>query len=116
MKLASGMSAVDVAAAIGVHHSTIFRWMDRDDFMQDYRKHMRRLLPMAYSKAAKRLDGLIDDKDKWLALQAAQALMNKAEAVTMGTDAQSGVQITINQGTGSAPVLGMPDRPEEEGN
>ena len=110
--MAHGETAPAIAAKVGVTVPTVWAWMKRDDVQAIYREAMRNFLQVGYSRSVKKIDSLIDNANDWLALQASQA---RAEAVAMGSDAQSGVQITINQGAGSAPVLGMPDRPAEDG-
>lgn len=113
--MAHGETPPAIAKKLGTCRDTIINWMKRDDMQALYREEMRNFLQVGYSRAIKKIDNLIEHKNGWLALQASQAMAARAEAVAMGTDAQSGVQITINQGTGSAPVLGMPDRPAEDG-
>lgn len=113
--MAHGETAPVIAKKVGVTIPTVWAWMKRDDVQAIYREAMRNFLRVGYSRSIKKIDSLIDNDNDWLSLQASQAMAARAEAVAMGSDAQSGVQITINQGTGSAPVLGMPDRPTEDG-
>lgn len=113
--MAHGQTPTAIAKKLGTCHDTIIKWMKRDDMQAIYREAMRNFLRVGYSRSIKKIGSLIDNDNDWLSLQASQAMAARAEAVAMGSDAQSGVQITINQGAGSAPVLGMPDRPAEDG-
>lgn len=112
--MAHGETAPAIAKKVGVTVPTVWAWMKRDDVQAIYQEAMRNFLRVGYSRSVRKIDSLIDNKNEWLALQASQAMAARGEAVALGTDAQSGVQITINQGTGSAPVLGMPERPAED--
>ena len=89
--------------------------MKRDDVQAIYQEATRKSLRMGYSRAVRKVDKLIANPNDGLALQASQAMAARAEAAAMGTDAQSGVQSTRNQGIGAASVLGMPDRQEDGG-
>lgn len=112
--MAHGETAPAIAKKVGVTVPTVWAWMKRDDVQAIYQEAMRNFLRVGYSRAVRKIDSLVDNKNEWLALQASQAMAARGEPVALGTDAQSGVQITINQGTGAAPVLGMPERPAEE--
>lgn len=111
---ADGERIVDIAAKCKVSANTVGRWLGRDDVHAIYIDRIRALATHRYSRAVRKIDDLVDNSNEWLALQAAQASAARAEAVALGADAASGIQITINQGTGNAPVLGMPDRPADE--
>lgn len=109
---AEGERIVDIAAKCGVSVGTIGLWLARDDVHAIYADRIRTLATHRYARSVRKIDELVDNDNQWLALQAAQASAARSEAAALGADAASGVQITINQGTGNAPVLGMPDRPD----
>lgn len=111
---ADGERIVDIAKKCKASPDAVRRWLARDDVHALYVERMRALATYRYARSVRKIDELVDNNNEWLALQAAQASAARAEAVALGADAASGVQITINQGTGSAPVLGMPDRPADE--
>lgn len=109
---ADGERMVDIAKKCKVSTDVVSRWLARDDVHALYVERMRATAAHRYARSIRKIDELVDNSNEWLALQAAQASAARAEAVALGADAAAGVQITINQGTGSAPVLGMPDRPD----
>lgn len=111
---ADGVPINEIAAACGVHRETIDNWLGREDVHAIYIERLRSLASQRYARAVRKIDELADNGNQWLALQAAQASAARSEAVALGADAASGIQITINQGTGNAPALGMPDRPADE--
>lgn len=114
MMVADGMSTNKVGAAIGVDGSTVRQWMQRDDMMEIYREHLSKLAAERYAAAMDKIVELSHDDNKWLALQAAQTLLGRTEAIATGQAASAGIQITINGGASAAPALGMPERPEDD--
>lgn len=114
MMVADGMSTNKVGAAIGVDGSTVRQWMQRDDMMEIYREHLSKLAAEHYAAALNKVVELSHDDNKWLALQAAQTLLGRTEAIATGQAASAGIQITINGGASAAPALGMPERPEDD--
>lgn len=113
MMVADGMSTNKVGAAIGVDGSTVRQWMQRDDMIEIYREHLAKLAAERYAAAMNKVVELSKDNNPWLALQAAQTLLGRTEAIATGQAASAGIQITINGGNSAAPALGMPERPED---
>lgn len=113
MMVADGMSTNKVGAAIGVDGSTVRQWMQRDDMIEIYREHLSKLAAERYATAMNKVVELSKDNNPWLALQAAQTLLGRTEAIATGQAASAGIQITINGGNSAAPALGMPERPED---
>ena len=109
---AAGEAIADIAAKCKASVSTVDRWLAREDVHAIFVERVRALSTRRYARSVRKIDELVDNDNQWLALQAAQASAARSEAVALGADAASGVQITINQGTGNAPTLGMPDRPD----
>lgn len=114
MMVADGMSTNKVGAAIGVDGSTVRQWMQRDDMLEIYREHLSKLAAERYATAMNKVVELSKDNNPWLALQAAQTLLGRTEAIATGQAASAGIQITINGGASGAPALGMPERPEDD--
>lgn len=109
---ADGVKMADIAKKCSVTTETVGLWLAREDVHAIYVDRIRALATHRYARSVRKIDELVDNDNQWLALQAAQASAARSEAVALGADAGSGVQITINQGTGNAPTLGMPDRPD----
>lgn len=114
MMVADGTPIHTVAVEAGVDDTTIRRWMQRDDMMEIYREHLSKLAAERYAAAVNKVVELSHDDNKWLALQAAQTLLGRTEAIATGQTASAGIQITINGGASGAPALGMPERPEDD--
>lgn len=111
--LASGeMSPPAVAAAVGVSDSTIYRWMQDEDVMDEYRACLRRAAVSAVAKAQKVLERQLDsDSGKgFLAQNAANSILNRSYSAIMKEDKQ---EITVRI-MGYTPQVGMPDRSEDE--
>lgn len=109
---ADGVKMADIAKKCGVTTETVGLWLAREDVHAIYVDRIRALATHRYARSVHKIDELVDNDNPWLALQAAQASAARSEAAALGADAGSSVQITINQGTGNAPMLGMPDRPD----
>lgn len=114
MMVADGTPIRAVAVEVGVDDATVKRWTQRDDMMEIYREHLSKLAAERYAAAMDKIVELSHDDNKWLALQAAQTLLGRTEAIATGQAASAGIQITINGGASAAPALGMPERPEDD--
>lgn len=114
MMVADGTPIRAVAVEVGVDDATVKRWMQRDDMTEIYREHLSKLAAEHYAAALNKVVELSHDDNKWLALQAAQTLLGRTEAIATGQAASAGIQITINGGASAAPALGMPERPEDD--
>lgn len=114
MMVADGVPIAEIAKTLRISDVTVRNWMQRDDVMEIYREHMSKLAAERYASAMDKVVELSHDDNKWLALQAAQTLIGRTEAYASGQTASAGIQITINGGQTSAPMMGMPDRPADD--
>ena len=109
--LAEGMSPPAVAKQLGVADTTVYRWMDKPEVMEEYRKIIRKAAVHAYAKSQavllKQLDS--DAGNGFLAQNAAVNIQSRCAAAVMGEDKQ---EITVRL-VGGLPDIGMPDRSEE---
>ena len=110
--LADGMSPPKVAQELGVSHTSVYRWMDDDDVMNEYRRCLRKGQVQAVAKAQRVLMKQMDSDagNGFLAQNAASLITNKYASTIMGEDKQE-IHVTI---TGYQPTPGMPYRTEEE--
>lgn len=110
--LADGYSAKEVAALLGCAESSVHRWMQDDDVMNEYRRCLRRGQVQAVAKAQKVLMKQMesDAGNGFLAQNAASLITNKYADRVMGEDKQ---EITIHI-TGGMPEIGVPDQPDNE--
>lgn len=105
--LADGMGPRAVARAVGCSESSVYRWMEDDDVMNEYRRCMRKAQVEAVAKAQKVLMRQMDSDagNGFLAQNAASLITNKYADKVMGEDQQ---EITIHI-AGGMPKIGMPD-------
>ena len=110
--LADGYDPREVAAAANRSVATVYRWMQDDDVMNEYRRCLRRGQVQAVAKAQKVLMKQMesDAGNGFLAQNAASLITNKYADRVMGEDKQ---EITIHI-TGGMPEIGMPDQPDSE--
>ena len=109
--LAEGNSPKDVAKQLGVAESTVYRWLDKPEVMEEYRKVMRKAQVNAVAKAQRVLIKQLDSDagNGFLAQNAANLLTSRYAGAIMGEDKQ---EITIHI-SGGLPDIGMPDRSDE---
>ena len=110
--LADGYDPREVAAAANRSVATVYRWMQDDDVMNEYRRCRRRGQVQAVAKAQKVLMKQMesDAGNGFLAQNAASLITNKYADRVMGEDKQ---EITIHI-TGGMPEIGVPDQPDSE--
>ena len=110
--LAEGMRPPEVARELGCAESSVYRWMEDDDVMTEYRKCMRKAQVRAVAKASKVLEKQLesDAGNGFLAQNAANSILSRSYAAVMGEDKQ---EITLRI-VGYTPDVGMPERSEEE--
>ena len=110
--LADGMSPPKVAQDLGVSHTTVYRWMDDEDVLNEYRRCLRKGQVQAVAKAQRVLMKQMDSDagNGFLAQNAASLITNRYAGVIMGDDKQE-VHVVIS---GYTPTPGMPERTEEE--
>ena len=110
--LADGMSPPKVAQDLGVSHTTVYRWMDYEDVLNEYRRCLRKGQVQAVAKAQRVLMKQMDSDagNGFLAQNAASLITNRYAGVIMGDDKQE-VHVVIS---GYTPTPGMPERTEEE--
>lgn len=110
--LAEGMSPPAVAKQLGVSDTTVYRWMDKPEVMEEYRRIIRKAQYHAYAKSQavllKQLDS--DAGNGFLAQNAANSIQSRCAANVMGEDHQEIVVRLV----GGLPDIGMPDRPDSE--
>lgn len=110
--LADGMRPPEVAKTLGCAESSVYRWIDDNDVMAEYRKCLRKAQVRAVAKATKVLEAQLDSDagNGFLAQNAANAILTRGYAAVMGEDKQE-VVVKI---AGYTPAPGMPQRSEEE--
>lgn len=110
--LADGNSPPVVAKELGCATSSVYRWMDDDDVMSEYRRCLRKASVASVAKAQRVLERQMDSDSGsgFLAQNAANAILNRSYAAVMGEDRQ---EISIHI-TGGMPVIGMPERTDDE--
>ncbi len=110
--LADGYDPREVAAAANRSVATVYRWMQDEDVMNEYRRCLRRGQVQAVAKAQKVLMKQMesDAGNGFLAQNAASLITNKYADRVMGEDKQ---EITIHI-TGGMPEIGVPDQPDSE--
>lgn len=110
--LADGKGPREVASELGCAESSVYRWMDDEDVLAEYRHCLRRGQVRAVAKAQhvliKQMDS--DAGNGFLAQNAASLITNKYADRVMGEDQQ---EITIHI-TGGMPLVGMPKPTDEE--
>lgn len=101
-----------LADYFGKQPRTIFRWLANDAVKEEYRQVLRAAEAGLVARARKVVeDAMFSDKGNgYLALQAAQAVINNYDKAVMGEDKQEVVIKII----GDMPEIGMPDQPEDE--
>ena len=109
--LAEGKSPKDVAAELDCAESSVYRWMNDDDIMEEYRRCLRKGQVQAVAKAQAVLLRQMDSDagNGFLAYNAAALVTNKYADKIMGEDKQ---EITIHI-AGGMPDIGMPDQADE---
>lgn len=92
--------------------STIFRWLAMDEVKAEYRQVLRANEGGIVAKARRVLERSLDSDaaNGYLALNAAQTALAQFGAAAMGDDQQQ-VVVTV---VGGAPVIGMPERTDQE--
>lgn len=103
----------DLAAHFGKSVETIHRWLRAPVVKEEYRQVLRSAEAAIVAKARRVLDTSMDDLEKangYLALQAAQTVLQRYDAAIMGEDKQ---EITVRL-VGGLPDIGMPDRSDSE--
>lgn len=110
--LADGMRPPEVARTLECAESSVYRWMEDDDVMAEYRRCMRKAQVRAVAKASKVLEKQLDSDagHGFLAQNAAHSILTRSYAAVMGEDKQ---EVTLRI-VGYTPEPGMPDRSEEE--
>ena len=110
--LADGMSPPKVAQELGCAESSVYRWMEDEDVMNEYRRCLRKGQVQAVAKAQRVLMKQMDSDagNGFLAQNAASLITNRYAGVIMGDDKQE-VHVVIS---GYTPTPGMPERTEEE--
>ena len=110
--LAEGMRPPEVARELSCAESSVYRWMEDDDVMAEYRKCMCKAQVRAVAKASKVLEKQLesDAGNGFLAQNAANSILSRNYAAVMGEDKQ---EITLRI-VGYTPDVGMPERSEEE--
>lgn len=110
--LADGMSPPKVAEAVGVSPTSVYRWMEDEDVMAEYRRCLRKGQVQAVAKAQRVLMKQMDSDagNGFLAQNAASLITNRYAGVVMGEDKQE-IKVVI---TGYSPAPGMPERTEDD--
>ena len=110
--LAEGLGPKAVAEKLGCAESSVYRWMDDEDVLAEYRHCLRRGQIRAVAKAQRVLEKQMDSDagNGFLAQNAASLITNKYADKVMGEDQQD---ITIHI-TGGMPLVGMPKPSESE--
>ena len=100
-----------LAAYYGKCPATIRRWMANDTVKEEYRNVLRGSEVTQVAKARRKIEQLMDSEaaNGYLALQAAQTVLNHYDAAVMGEEKQ---EITVRI-VGGMPDIGMPDRTDE---
>ena len=108
---AEGKGPKEVAAELGCAVSSVYRWLDDEDVMTEYRRCMRKAQVQAVAKAQRVLVQQMDSDagNGFLAYNAAALVTNKYADKIMGEDKQ---EITIHI-AGGMPDIGMPDQADE---
>jgi transposase-like protein len=88
-----GKTGEEIAAAIGVHPSTVSRWLRllETDTVQE----SRQLAKSQALRATMKIDKLVDDSDPRVALGAAKAITALAGVQEGSTQVQVGVQVIV---------------------
>lgn len=110
--LAEGYGPREVAGMLECAESSVYRWMNDEDVMSEYRQCLRRGQYHAVAKAQKLLMKQMDSEagNGFLAQNAASLLTNRYADKVMGEDRQ---EITIHI-TGGMPDIGVPERTDED--
>ena len=110
--LAEGKGPKAVAAELGCGVASVYRWMDDEDVLSEYRHCLRKAQVQAVAKAQRVLVQQLDSDagNGFLAYNAAALLTNKYADKIMGEDKQ---ELTIHI-TGGMPDIGMPESTDQE--
>ena len=110
--LADGMSPPKVAQELGCAESSVYRWMEDEDVMTEYRRCLRKGQVQAVAKAQRVLMKQMDSDagNGFLAQNAASLITNRYAGIVMGEDKQ---EIVVHI-TGGMPAVGMPERSDED--
>lgn len=68
----------EIAEEVGVRRETISAWLKRDDFQEGLEAEMHRKFKSMATKAAKKLDALLDSDNERIVLDASKEILNKA--------------------------------------
>lgn len=101
-----------LAAYFGKSDGTIRKWLNDPRVMEEFRDILRAQTQSSVAKARQVLDRSMasDAGNGYLALQAAQTVLNRYDDDVMGTEKQE-IVVRIS---GGMPELGMPKRAEDE--
>lgn len=106
----SGLTYEEVAKELGVCKNTIGNWMRSDDVNAEYVKQMKDVIRHGFNKAIKTLSKQTTSDNEWIAQGASRELVGRYGAAILGDDRQ---EITVHI-TGGIPVVGMPERSEDD--
>ena len=114
---AEGNTTVQIAAEVGVHRVTIYRWREIDEYrhfvaalVADTQRAARATLQAGATDAAKRIRELMRSEDERIALSAAQTLLDrtghpKAERVEMSADVRASGRVEVDPSEELAALL-----------
>ena len=74
-ELVSGSTKVAACEKLGVPRPTLYKWIDNDIFMDEYRKACERMYKMALGRAMDKLQKLMESKDGRTALKATENML-----------------------------------------
>lgn len=105
-------SIAQLAEKFGKGQRTIYTWLSYDEVKAEYRNILRANEGGIVAKARRVLERSLasDAANGYLALNAAQTALAQFGAAAMGDDQQQ-VVVTV---VGGAPVIGMPERTDQE--
>ena len=114
---AAGSLPQEIAAEIGVHRATIYRWRELPEYghlvaalLADTQRAARATLKAGAKAAAARVLELVSSEDERIALSAAQTLLDrtghpKAERVELGGSVETSASVTVDPGEALAAML-----------
>ena len=108
-----GMSSPAIGRALGVHETTVRRWFDRPEVMEEYRQMLRRQTLQEVALAHRNLKRDLETDNKKMAYLRQNATffaLNKYEASVMGEN-DGACTVTFVNGV---PELGMPDPADDD--
>ena len=109
---ADGYSSPAIAKKIGVAQSTVRRWLDKKEVIEEFRRIIEKDTIRQVAKARRNLNDDLDSKDKknpYLKQNATFFVLNKYEPKVMGENDGSCTVTFVN----GVPELGMPDAPDD---